>query len=252
MEVDPVDGSLRFAFQNARRRTDIDETIGRLIELPAELAVERKRRVVLIFDEFQEVLSLDKHFPNTMRSVFQAQREVGHIYLGSRRHVLERIFSDRNEPFWRSAKRMEIGMIAPDKFASFIRARFVEASREITDAALARLLMASHGHPYATQELAYFVWEAAPAGQAATTATVEQALERVVRSEDSHLPEVWETATRRSACACWHSPRSRRGLPTQASYHERHELPRNPRSRPPWRRSCGGRSWAAITRGSTW
>ncbi len=102
IEVDPADASLRFTFQTARRRADIDETIERLLELPAELAVERKRRAVLVFDEFQEVLTLDRHFPNLMRAVFQAQPEVGHVYLGSRRHVLERIFSDRNEPFWRA------------------------------------------------------------------------------------------------------------------------------------------------------
>ena len=76
MEVDPTDGSLRFSFQASRRKEDIDDTIERLLELLGELAAERKRRVVIIFDEFQEVLSLDKRFPNLMRAVFQAQPEV--------------------------------------------------------------------------------------------------------------------------------------------------------------------------------
>jgi AAA+ ATPase superfamily predicted ATPase len=228
MEVDPADGSLRFSFQSARRRSDIDDTIERLLELPAELAVERKRRAVLIFDEFQEVLTLDKHFPNLMRSVFQAQPEVGHVYLGSRRHVLERIFSDRNEPFWRSAKRMEIGMIPPIKFAPFIRARFEEAQRRISDEALARLLAASHGHPYATQELAYFVWEAASAGQGATIESVEQALERVIRSEDSHLSQVWESATPPQRLLMLALAEEPTPSPYAAAYHERHELPNNP------------------------
>ena len=65
----------------------------------------------IVFDEFQEILALDKRFPNLMRAVFQAQPEVSHVYLGSKRHILERIFSDKNEPFWRSAKQLEIGMI---------------------------------------------------------------------------------------------------------------------------------------------
>jgi hypothetical protein len=228
MEVDPADGSLRFSFQSARRRADIDETIERLLELPAELAVERKRRAVLVFDEFQEVLTLDKHFPNLMRSVFQAQPEVGHVYLGSRRHVLERIFSDRNEPFWRSAKRMEIGMIPPPKFAAFIRARFEEAKRQISDEALARLLAASHGHPYATQELAYFVWEAASADHEATIATVEQALERVIRSEDNHLSQIWESATPPQRLLMLALAEEPTASPYAAAYHERHELPSNP------------------------
>ena len=126
MEVDPSDGTLRFSFQTGRRKEDIDDTIERLLELLGELAAERKRRVVIVFDEFQEVLALDKRFPNLMRAVFQAQPEVSHVYLGSKRHLLERIFNDRNEPFWRSAKQLEIGMIPAAEFAAFVGERFDE------------------------------------------------------------------------------------------------------------------------------
>src|SRR5947208_4094563 len=176
MDGDPADGSLRFSFQAGHRRTDIDDTIERLLELPAELAVERGRRVVLVFDEFQEIVSLDKRFPNLMRSVFQTQPEVGHVYLGSKRQILEQVFNNRNEPFWRSAKRLELGPIAADKFGPFIRARFTEGGLTIVDDALARLLDATGGQPYATQELAYFLWELVPPGQEATIASVDEAL----------------------------------------------------------------------------
>jgi uncharacterized protein len=228
MELDPVDGAIRFTFQPGRRREDIDDTIERLLELLGELAAERKRRVVIIFDEFQEVLALDKRFPNLMRAVFQAQPEVSHVYLGSKRHVLERIFDDRNEPFWRSAKQLEIGMIATEKFASFVRERFVASGKGIADEAVARLLRATGGHPYATQELAYFVWELVTPRSEATAADVEEALTRVLRSEHNHFARLWDDA-----------PHPQRLLmvaladePTRsvysADYHSRHELPPNP------------------------
>jgi hypothetical protein len=194
MEVDPTDGSLRFSFQPGRRSEDIDETIERLLELLGELAVERKRRVVMIFDEFQEILSLDKRFPNLMRAVFQAQPEVSHVYLGSKRHLLERIFNDRNEPFWRSAKQLELGMIATEKFARFVRERFAQSGKAIDDDALARLVRATGGHPYATQELAYFVWELVPPGGEGSAADVEEALSRVLRSEHNHFVQLWDDA----------------------------------------------------------
>ena len=113
MEVDPDDLTLRFTFQAGRRPSDIDDTIERLLELPGKIAAERKRRVAIVFDEFQEIVGLDRNFPNLMRSVFQMQPEIGHVYLGSKRHVLERIFNDKNEPFWRSAKQMELGRSRP-------------------------------------------------------------------------------------------------------------------------------------------
>jgi hypothetical protein len=228
IEVDPSDGSLRFSFQVGRRRTDIDDTIERLLELLGELAAERKRRVVIVFDEFQEIIALDRRFPNLMRAVFQAQPEVSHVYLGSKRHLLERIFNDRNEPFWRSAKQLEIGTIAPTAFMPFLRERFAASGKGITNDALERLLGVTGGHPYGTQELAYFVWELVSPGGEAATADVGEAVGHVVRSEHNHFAQLWDDA-----------PRPQRLLlialatePTRsiyaADYHERHELPPTP------------------------
>ena len=195
MEIDPEGGNLRFSFEAARRRSDIDETIERLLELPASLAAERKRRVAVVFDEFQEIVRLDENFPNLMRAVFQTQPEVSHVYLGSKRHILERIFSDKNEPFWRSARRMELGTIAPAKFAGFVRERFADTDKGIDDDALARLLASTGGHPYATQELAYFAWELVPRGHFANVADIDSALDKVLRSEHNHFARIWDEAT---------------------------------------------------------
>jgi hypothetical protein len=195
MEVDPDDGSLSFSFRASHRRSDIDDTIEQLLELLGSIAAERKRRVVMIFDEFQEIVELDPKLPNIMRSVFQTQPEVAHVYLGSKRHVLDRIFNDANEPFWRSAKKLELGVIEPAKFSRFLRARFDAADKGIDDAALNRLLETTGGHPYATQELAYAVWESVPPGHFAHEADVEAAVEHVLRSEHNHLEDLWDNAS---------------------------------------------------------
>ena len=188
------DGTLRFGFLPTRRHEQIDATIERLLELPAEIAAERKKRVVLVFDEFQEVVSLDKHFPNLMRAIFQLQPEVGHVYLGSKRHVVDAIFDDRHAAFWRSAHRVELGPIPRRKFASFVKRRFAQTDREITAEALARLLDITAGHPYATQELAHFTWELVPEGRFAFPQDVEAALEKVLRSEHNHFTALWDDA----------------------------------------------------------
>lgn len=228
MEVDPADGTLRFSFQPGRRRSDIDETIERLLELFGQLAAERKRRVVIIFDEFQEVISLDPQFPNLMRAVFQTQPEVSHVYLGSKRHILERIFNDKNEPFWRSAKQHEIGMIQPSAFTPFLRDRFTASGKAITEDALHRLLEISGGHPYGTQELAYFIWELIPTGGEASIETLEDALARVLRSEHNHLSQVWDEAPQPQRLVMLALADEPTDGPYAAAYHEKHELPANP------------------------
>ena len=73
ISVDPQTGGVSFSFDVGERREDIHATIERLLELPGELAADRKRQVVLVLDEFQEVVEIDRRLPNLMRAVFQRQ-----------------------------------------------------------------------------------------------------------------------------------------------------------------------------------
>jgi len=194
--VNPEDASFSFSFSTSHAEEDIDATLERLFELPAQLAAEQKKRVVLYFDEFQEIIDIDPKLPTLMRAVFQEQPEVAHVYAGSKRDMMTRLFSHRNEPFYRSAKVMEIGLIPVGLFTRFVRARFDATDRGIADAVLDALLETTRGHPYGTQELAYALWEEVPEGFTAQTPDLEAALATVLRAENAHFTLLWEKISR--------------------------------------------------------
>lgn len=222
--VDPEDGAFSFSFGVANREPDIDATIERLLELPAELGSARGRRTALVMDEFQEIVDIDPALPKLLRAVFQRQPEVSHVYLGSKRHVMERIFSDANEPFWRSAKSVELGPIDAAPFTAFIASRFQASGREIgTDTATA-LLELTGGHPYATQELCYFLWQQTPAGEPASASRLERALAAVLNSENAHFSLLWEDASAVQKLVLQALAREP-GRPFTSAYRKRHELP---------------------------
>ncbi len=225
--IDPGDGSLRFSFATGRQQADVDATLERLLALPAELGAAREGRVSLIFDEFQEVVMIDPALPKLMRTIFEQQPEVGHVYLGSKRHMMERIFNDENEPFWRSAKQMELTVIEPASFRRFVRESFEATSKGIDDEALDATLRITRGHPYGTQELCYFLWEQTPFDATAAGADLERALEGVLRSEHAHLSDKWESAAagQRSVLAAL---AVEPGSPLRAEYRARHGLPSVP------------------------
>lgn len=222
--VDADSGDLSFSFSPGAAAADITATMERLLELPGELAGERNRRVVLVLDEFQEIVEIDPGLPRLMRSVFQRQPEVSHIYLGSRRHTMERIFNDENEPFWRSAKRMELGVIAAGKFRPFITKRFTQTGREIAPEAIDIILATTRGHPYATQELCYFAWQRTPADRPAEVPDILGALSDVLRSEDSHFSAVWDALSAQQR-ALLQSLAVEEGRPLTSEYRRRHGLP---------------------------
>src|SRR3954454_10598415 len=67
--LDPDDGSVGFSFSAGREPGDLDDTLERLLALPARLAAERRRNVVLVLAEFQEIPVIDPHLPKLMRAV---------------------------------------------------------------------------------------------------------------------------------------------------------------------------------------
>jgi uncharacterized protein len=222
--VDPTDASLAFGFDAGARSEDVDATLERLLELPAQLAAERGRRVALVLDEFQEVVEIDPRLPRLMRSVFQEQPEVAHVYLGSRRHMMQRIFNDENEPFWRSAKQLQLGVIPPAEFAPYIAERFEATGKSIARPTLDAVLGTTGGHPYATQELCYFVWEETSAGESAGDDQLQAGLQGVLRSEHAHFTLLWESASatqRLVLQALAEAP----GRPYTVEYRRRHRLP---------------------------
>ena len=224
ISIDPEDASVSFGFEPGRAPADVDATIERLLALPGELAAERGRVVALVLDEFQEVVEIDPNLPKLMRAVFQAQPAVAHVYLGSKRHLMRSIFNDENEPFWRSAKQVELGVIRPDLFAPFIAERFRSSGKRIDDDAVAAVLDETKGHPYATQELGYFTWEATDRGETATPLHVRVGLAGVLRSEHAHFSLVWEGASavqRLLLAALAAEP----GHPYSEQYRRRHRLP---------------------------
>jgi hypothetical protein len=221
--VDAMDGHLGFSFGIGHTEADVDRTIEMLLELPAKIAAERGQRVVLIVDEFQEIVDLDPDFPKLLRSVFQGQPEVCHVYLGSKRHVMRDLFSDANEPFWRSAKQMEIGLIPPDLFGPFIVRRFRATKKELDQEVCDQLLGITRGHPYATQELCYSLWEQTPFDGQADGELLARAMELVLQSEHAHFSLVWDGLAAGQRVLLEALAREA-GRPLSGDYRDRHQL----------------------------
>jgi len=217
--IDPNDGAVSFSFDARAAAEDIDATLEELFTMLGRIAADRDRRVVLVLDEFQEVVDIDPGLIKLMRSVFQEQPDVAHIYLGSKRHMMRQIFSDENEPFWRSARQMELEVIPPDLFAPYALAKFRETGRELDPATCDSALALTGGHPYATQELLYFLWE---------EGSLDRALEATLRSEHSHFSLLWDNISGAQKRVLQALADEGPGRPLGSDYQRRHSLPPTP------------------------
>jgi hypothetical protein len=186
------DGRPQFEFLGYERGDDADTLLDGLLELPGRVAAEG-HRVCVVLDEFQEIVPLDPKLPGRVRAVFQRQPEVAHVYLGSKRHLMEPMFMERAAPLYRSAKPMGLGPIAPEMFLGFLRERFGAGGVEIAEEQLERILSLSGGLPYETQELCSYVWTEAKLGGVPVEAEViESALGTLVDAESARYTAVWD------------------------------------------------------------
>jgi uncharacterized protein len=138
--------------------------------------------------------------------------------------MMLRLFNDENEPFYRSAKVMEIGVISPPAFKEFIKAQFEKTDRAVSDGALNSLLDITGGHPYATQELAYALWETVPEGFTASETDLTAALETVLHSENARFTLLWDQASKPQRLIL-QALATERGRPFSEKYRQVHQLP---------------------------
>jgi hypothetical protein len=186
------DGRPQFEFLGYARRDDVDTLLDGLLELPGRVAGQG-HRVCVVLDEFQEIVPIDATLPGRVRAAFQRQPEVAHVYLGSKRHLMEPLFMEQAAPLYRSAKPMLLGPIAPEAFAGFLRERFATGGVEIGDEELERILSLTGGLPYETQELCSYVWtEARLGGVAVDDGLIERALGALVDAEGARYAAIWD------------------------------------------------------------
>ena len=180
------DGRPVFEFLGIERDQDLVPLLDELRRLPGGVAAETERPVVLVLDEFQQVVEIDRALPARFRAVFQQQPEVAHVYLGSKRHLMNRLFMERGEPLYRSAKPLLLGPIPPERFAGFLRARFKAGGVEVDGEAIEQILSLSGGLPYETQELCSFAWtRAVTTGSRVDSELVGRAFTEVLHAESA-------------------------------------------------------------------
>ena len=132
------------------------EALTEVLDLPQKL-LSGKGRAVIVFDEFQEVKDLlpNDRFERVMRSAIQSHRNVSYIFLGSRYHILRRMFTDHNRPFYKSAVTILLDKPPVEESIRFVVDRFASSGKTIARAAAERLVAKIDNIPYFIQQLGF-------------------------------------------------------------------------------------------------
>jgi len=130
-------------------RTSLSEAITGL----DRVLEEKKKKGLLVLDEFQEIAFIDKAGPGSLEAEFRTMvQSAGHLsfaFLGSRASMLADMFANRKRPFFQAAKIIKLGPIDSRSLQFYIRKRFHSAG--ITVENIEAVLNVVEGHPDYTQ-----------------------------------------------------------------------------------------------------
>jgi uncharacterized protein len=130
------------------------------LELPERVAVADGKRLVLFFDEFQEVASARRPYgdadavTNRMRAIFQRSTAVSYLFAGSIEHVMRDLFAPSRRAFSGFGSFYALRPIDAEEWRRGLRERFAADGCEVADAALAQIVELGDGHPRATMRVA--------------------------------------------------------------------------------------------------
>src|SRR5438034_2470324 len=131
-----------------------------VLETPAKIASKGGPRVVIVLDEFQQILEYGSdHVERKLRSVIQNHRRVSYIFLGSRKHLIQKMVLDKNRPLYRAGGHYPLGPIAEKHWQPFIQRHFSDAEKRIDQEQIHRICEMTQGHPFYTQHLCHALWE---------------------------------------------------------------------------------------------
>jgi AAA+ ATPase superfamily predicted ATPase len=156
--------TLSVSYQGSATAEEERAALRALLEVPRRLAPRAAGgRVLVVLDEFGEVLNVPSEPDALMRSAFQASPDVSFLFMGSKRSLMDGLFSDRRRPFYNFGRRMELGRLPYEPLGAFVEGRFEAAGGRITPEGVDVLLDLSQGHPHRAQQLAFHTFRLARA-----------------------------------------------------------------------------------------
>lgn len=136
-----------------------DQSLESVIDLPEKLT-EGKRKFIIVMDEFQDIDKLNgENFEKLLRSKIQHHAHVNYLFLGSRTHILNDMFTNKSRAFYNSAAAMHLEPLPENETVAFLINGFSLSNIKLNESTASGLIGQAGNVPYYIQFLASEVWQ---------------------------------------------------------------------------------------------
>lgn len=153
--ADPAN-DFQFSFNISQESKDYEE----VINLPEKVAVEKKIKIIICIDEFQNLAYFDDPllFQKRLRSLIQYHQHTSYCFYGSKRDMMINIFNNKSMPFYKFGDLILLNKIDLESLSNFICFLFEKSGKAINIKHANKICELMECHPYYVQQLAHIIW----------------------------------------------------------------------------------------------
>ena len=130
-----------------------------ILQLPEKIGMAQGVHIVVCIDEFQQIgeMSDSLTIQKRLRGIWQHQRHVSYCLFGSKKHMMTKLFLNRNMPFYQFGEMMYLDKIPTADWVPFICSRFESQGKHISENLAQLICETVEGNSSYVQQLAWNV-----------------------------------------------------------------------------------------------
>ena len=189
LSIDPATGatSVSPSFGAANEAMFLEELMNII------LTYSQKRKLVIAFDEFQEVANYSEEgFEKRLRSFIQQHSNICYIFSGSQRHLITEMFNSTNRAFYKLADSFPLDKIETKYYIPWAQNLFRRKNIHLKAELIEDIATKFENHPMYIQNFLFHLWDE-PGEKGFSSELIDKIENSIIERRSLEHIVLWET-----------------------------------------------------------
>jgi len=153
----------------------------------------QKRKLVIAFDEFQEVANYTEDgFEKRLRSFIQQHSNICYIFSGSQQHLITEMFNSNSRAFYKLAESFPLGKIETKHYIPWVQNLFSRKNVPLPTELIVEIVARFENHPMYVQNFLFHLWEE-PGKKGFSPEIINKVENAIIEKRSLEHTVLWET-----------------------------------------------------------
>ena len=189
LSIDSVTGgtSVSPSFEAVNEKIILEELMNILSKY------SQKRKLVIAFDEFQEVANYTEDgFEKRLRSFIQQHSNICYIFSGSQQHLITEMFNSNNRAFYKLAESFPLDKIETKHYIPWVQDLFSRKNVHLPAELIEEIVARFENHPMYIQNFLFHLWEE-PRKKEFSPKIIDKVENAIIERRSLEHAVLWET-----------------------------------------------------------